>query len=112
MKNKQFQIFNDGTCSIRLIDDDGNAGKVKEHIRFQERTVGVKRYEEAMTNKVQIDRLVRVPLRPWLTTEYLAVIDGIVYEIRQVQRIMDTWPKCNDISLHLARNREVSDGAV
>lgn len=92
------------------IDDDGNAGKEKENLRYQDRTVGVKRYYEAMTAKVQVDRLIRVPYRPWLTSEYLAVIEGEVYEIGQVQKIFDSMPKCSDISLHLTRQRRVADG--
>lgn len=105
-----FERFNDGICTIHLIDEDGNATEAKENLRFQERTVGVKRYYEAMTAKVTVDRLVRVPQRPWLTTEYLVVIDGAVYEIRQVQSIGDTMPKTNDLSLHLARQRRAVGG--
>lgn len=114
MQNRQdmFETFNDGLCAICRMDEDGNAGSVVERLRFQERTIGVKRYYEAKTAKVQVDRLVRVPYQKWLTTEYLAVIDGEVYELEQVQVISDTAPKSNDISLHLARQRRVVDGAV
>lgn len=107
-----FETFNDGLVRIFQIDDDGNAGTEKEKLRFRNRTVGVKRYYEAMTAKVQVDRLIRVPFRPWLTSEYLAVIDGEVYEIKQVQVIPDSRPKTNDISLHIARQRRVADGVV
>lgn len=107
-----FETFNDGTCSFRLIDEKGNAGKEIENLRFQERTVGTKRYHEAMTNKVKIDRLIRVPYRPWLTTEYLGVIDGQVYELEQVQVITDTHPKTNNVSLHFTTRRRVADGKV
>ena len=100
-----FENFADGICSIREINDDGNAGVEKEHLRFRERTVGVRRYYEAMTAKVQVDRLIRVTYRPWLTTEYLAIMGGEIYEIKQVQTIADTFPKCSDLSLHLARKR-------
>lgn len=107
-----FETFNDGICSIREIDEDGNAGAEVERLRYQERTVGIKRYYEAMTNKVQIDRLIRVQFRPWLTTEYLTVIDGQVYEMVQVQVVPDSWPKSNDISLHLARKRRDAGGSI
>lgn len=100
-----FETFNDGLCTIHQIDDDGNAGMKKETLRFQERTVGIKRYYEAMTAKVQVDRLIRVPFRDWITSEYLIVIEKEVYEIKQVQTIPDTLPKTNDISLHLTRQR-------
>ena len=109
---KKIQTFNDGNCSLRYIDDDGNAGSEREHLNFEERTVGFKRYYEAMTNKVQVDRLIRVPYRPWLTTEYLVVVDGQVYELKQVQLIADVSPKSLDISLHIAHQRRVADGAV
>lgn len=107
-----FEAFIDGICSFREIDEDGNAGEEKASIRYQERTVGIKRFYEAMTNKVQIDKLIRVPWQPWLTTEYLAVIKDDVYEIKQVQTIPDTLPKTNDISLQLTRQRRVADGSV
>lgn len=105
-----FEAFADGICSFREIDEDGNAGIEKAHIRYQERTVGVKRYYEAMTNKVQVDMLIRVPWQAWLTTEYLAVINGQVYEIKQVQTIADSLPKTNDVSLHYTRQRRGADG--
>lgn len=107
-----FETFNDGICCFHLIDEDGNAGTLKASLRMQERTVGVVRYMEAMTAKLQIDRLIRIPYQEWLSTEYLAVIDGQVYEIKQAQIIKDTLPKCSDISLHLARQRRVVDGKV
>lgn len=107
-----FETFNDGLVSFHRMDDDGNAGTVVEKLRFQNRTVGAGRFYEAMTNKIKIDRLVRVLHRKWLTTEYLAVIEGEVYEIKQVQLIPDSLPKCNDVSLHIARQRRVTDGAA
>lgn len=110
VKNKQFAVFNDGTCSFHEIDDDGNAGSVKAAIRYQERTIGYKRFIESMTAKVQVDRLIRIPAQPWLTTEYLAVIGEEVFEIKQVQKISDTLPKTNDISLHLTRKRRFFGG--
>jgi hypothetical protein len=100
-----FETFNDGICSIRQIDDDGNAGDEMARVRYQERTVGIKRYYEAMTAKVQVDRLIRVQYLRWLTSEYVAVIDGQVYDIVQVQTINDSNPKTNDISIHLTRKR-------
>lgn len=106
-KVNQFETFNDGVCSLYMIDDDGNPGELKESLRFQERTVGYKRFNEAMTNKVQIDRLVRVPYRPWLTTEYLAVVESQIYEINLVQTIVSTSPRTTDLSLHFIRQREV-----
>ena len=107
-----FENFNDGIVSIHEIDDDGNAGKIYGKFRYGERTVGAARYYEAMTAKVQIDRLIRIPYQRWITTEYLAVLEGKVYEIRQVQIIQDTLPKTNALSLHLARQREVADGII
>lgn len=102
-----FEAFNDGLCSLCVMDDDGNPGMERERLRYQERTVGVRRHYEAMTAKVQVDRLIRVPFRDWLTSEYLVVIGGEVYEIGQVQVIPDSLPKCNDLSLRLIRQRRI-----
>lgn len=82
-------------------------------LRYEERTVGTKRYYEAMTNKIQVDRLIRVPFQAWLSAEqYLAVIDDQVFELKQVQMIPDTSPKSNDLSLYHARQRRVADAAI
>ena len=105
-----FEKFNDGIVAIHEIDDDGNAGNCKEKIRFSEKTVGYNRYYEAMTAKIQIDKLIRVPFQRWLTTEYLAVIGADVFEIHQAQTIMDSFPKATALSLHLARQRRIADG--
>lgn len=106
----QFETFNDGVISFHLIDDDGNAGALAGAFRYQERTVGAARYYEAMTNKLKIDIMVRIQYQSWLTTEYLAVIGGTVYEIIQVQTVGGTLPKTQNVSLHLARQRVVADG--
>lgn len=111
-RDNKVQTYNDGICTIHRIDDDGNAGEQVERLRFKERVVGSARYYEAMTKKVQIDKLIRVQYRPWLTTEYLAVIDGVVYELEQVQTIPDSLPKSNDLSLHISRQRRVADGTI
>lgn len=107
-----FETFNDGVVSICEIDEDGNPGTELGRFRYQERTVGIKRYYEAMTNKVQIDRLIRIQHQHWMSTEYLAVINGQVYEIVQVQTVPDTMPKSNDLSLHLARKRRDTCGTI
>lgn len=102
-----FESFGDGVCSIRRMDENGDAAEEVESLRFSERVVGVKRYYEAMTNKVQIDRLIRVPYRESLSTEFLAVVKGQTYAIAQVQTVPDALPKSCDLSLHLARGRRV-----
>lgn len=109
---ERFQTFKDGNCTIHLIDEEGNAGTIREKLRFEDRTIGYKRFIESMTAKMQTDRLIRIHSRKWITTEYLAVIDGEVYEIRQVQKIKSISPESMDLSLHLSRQRVVSDGTV
>ena len=109
-RNVIFERFNDGIVAICEIDDDGNVGTQKEKLRFSEKTVGYNRYYEAMSAKVQIDKLIRVPFRRWLTSEYLAVIGSNVYEIHQVQTIMDSFPKTTALSLHFIRRRRIADG--
>ena len=109
-RNVTFEKFNDGIVAICEIDDDGNAGTQKDKLSFQEKNVGYNRYYAEMTAKVQIDKLIRVPFRRWLTSEYLAVIGSDVYEIHQAQTIMDSFPKTRALSLHLTRQRRIADG--
>lgn len=107
-----FETFNDGICSIREINEEGDAGREIATLRFDDRTIGAMRHYEAMTNKVRLDRLIRVPFQPWITSEYLAVIEGKVYEIVQAQFIPDSLPKTNDLSLSITRQRRIADGIV
>lgn len=100
-----FQTYNDGICHFHEIDEDGRPEKEVERLRYQERTVGVRRYYEAMTAKMQIDRLIRVPFREDITTGHYAVIAGQTYKIQQVQTIADCRPKSMDISLQKIRQR-------
>ncbi|WP_248835935.1 hypothetical protein [Hominisplanchenecus faecis] len=60
---------------------------------------------EAMTAKMQIDRLIRVPFREDITTGHYAVIAGQTYKILQVQTIADCRPKSMDISMQKIRQR-------
>ena len=107
-----FETFNDGLVSVHLIDDDGNAGQIRGKFRYAEKTVGAARYYEGYDGQDTVDRLIRIQYQEWLTTEYLAVIHGRVYEISQVQMIPDSLPKTSALSLHLARQREVADGIL
>lgn len=107
-----FEAFTDGICTIHGMDDDGNAGRVLGTFRYQSRVVGYKRYLESMTEKVRVDKLIRIPFQKWLATEYLAVIDGKVYEIRQVQEIADSRPKTSALTLQHTRKRRAADATV
>lgn len=112
-QNRKIQTFNDGVCNICKIDEDGNAGEKVVSLRFEDRTVGTKRYYEAMTNKIQIDRLIRVPFQSWLAAEeYLVALNDQVFELIQVQMIPDTSPRTNDLSLRFTRQRRITDAAI
>lgn len=64
MEKKQkveFQEFLDGLCSFWQLDENKKPKKVKEHIRFQERVVGIKRNYLAEQNGHTVERLIRIP---------------------------------------------------
>ena len=107
-----FETFNDGICNICCIDEEGKIGDIKAALRFRERTVGITRYHEAKTDKLQTVRLIRVPMQAWLTTGYLVTISDEIFEIVQVQSIYDTLPRANDITLRMTRQRRSENGTV
>ncbi len=100
------QNFQDGVVhiyTVRNIAKPGNRPvdgiKRKHTLRYEERTVGVTRYESAMQNNAQVVRLLRCPRLPDVSSKDIAVpIDGTQYHIRQVQYPMDA-PMCMDLSL-------------
>ncbi len=99
----KMQCFIDGLCDVYYLDDDGVPVIKHRHLRFEERVVGVKRYFAAAQAQVEINRLIRVPHGPDISPHDFVVIgagDSLhQYQIVQVQKIPDTLPPSNDITL-------------
>lgn len=71
----------------------------KAKLRFDNRTVGMKRYFEAAMADVRIDLVIRVPRRRDISTQDVVIIEGEQYEIKQVQQPDRAYPLSTDLSL-------------
>lgn len=114
MKNKKpkFETFNDGNAKIYCQKDVSEPGK-RPDIRpvllcscnFEYRTIGVKRNYEAAQAQVRLDEMISVPMNRVISTQCIAVIDCIQYEIKQVQHKADTLPPTSLLSLTRLESR-------
>lgn len=113
MKNKQHQQFNDGVVKIYSVSNIAEPGEMPVDkltlvysLRYEERTVGITRYNQMKQSNIRVDRLLRCPLRPNVTTEYVAIPnDGKQYDIRLIQYPRDIEPPVMDLTLE----RRVTD---
>ena len=94
----QFESFCDGVCDIVTPDGD-NEPKVKYHLRYADRVVGIKRFYEAAAAQLEINAVIRVHQRRDITTHDQVLIGDKLYEIKQVQHINDALPPATDLSL-------------
>lgn len=100
------QTFHDGVaeiCAVKNIAAPGDRpqdGLVTVlRLRFKRRTVGVKRYGEALQNGVKIAELLRCPLHEAVSTQNVVVLNGVQYRIEQVQYPEGIVPRVMDLSL-------------
>lgn len=104
--HKEFQTFNDGVVEIYRLKDVSEPGMrpdlrpaLFKKFHFRYRTVGVKRAYEAMQSHVRLDELISLPCDRGISTQDLAKIGDIVYEIKQIQHKTDTKPPTTWLSL-------------
>lgn len=102
--------LNDGIVEIFTVEnaaENGDtpietlAGNPHERLRYAERTVGVTRHYAAMQAKERVDLLIRVPFRPGVSTDDVAIPtrDGKQYRITLIQKIEKTLPAMMDLTL-------------
>lgn len=113
------QTFNDGFCHIYSVTNKAEPGnkpvnslEVKESLRYDERTVGISRYWQAMQNDAKVDRVLRMPRRETVSNQDICIPnDGFQYKILQVQYPKDPKPQCMDLSLQrLTTNYKMKEG--
>lgn len=105
--NEITQATNDGTVQICDVVDVAEPGykpvkklKPKILLRYENQRVGIQRFYSGMQNQIQVDRVIRVQKALVVTTQDVAVTeDGTEYRIKQVQDVMDVYPKCLDLTL-------------
>ena len=104
---KLTQTYNDGICNIFEVANIAEPGemprnglKEKVLLRYEERTVGVKRFWTAMQAHARIDVLIRTPqIRSVDIHDVVILANGEQYEIKQIQYPKDVMPPSMDLSL-------------
>ena len=104
MEQTKIQTFLDGLCAIFGQDENGKQKLVRGNVPYQLRTVGSRRFFEAAQIGHTISRVIRVPKIGRDLNDCQVVIHdgsekGQLYQILQAQEIMDTKPRCLQLSL-------------
>ena len=113
------QSFNDGVVNIYAVMNKAKSGdKPKERLvhlkslRYEERTVGVKRYYAAKQANARVDYVLRVPRQRDIRSGDVAVPnDGEQYKITQIQFPKGVVPFVMDLTLEGVQVYIVKEGA-
>lgn len=105
-KKTTFETFNDGVCNIYKLADVSLPGfkpvfkpKFYRAVPFHYKTIGVKRNYEAMQAQVRLDEMISVMQNRDISPQDIIVIEGVQYDIKQIQHKNDTSPRTSLISL-------------
>lgn len=111
--------FNDGWADIYRVENRALPGrKPEEHLlpkgrlRYKRRTIGIERHYAALGAGARVDLLLRVPYRPEVSAQDVAVPvpDGRQYRITLVQVPEDMVPPVMDLTLErLEKNYDLSE---
>lgn len=101
------QPFDDGMVTVYAVTDAASPGMrpvekltAKVKLRYQEQRLGLQRYYAGQQNQVQIERVIRVPRAPGISSQDVAITeDGRQYRIDLVQSTLDVYPPCLDLTL-------------
>ena len=107
------QPYPDGVVTVCRVEDVANPGfqpvkrlAPKERLLYQERSLGLSRYYAGRQNQVEIQRVIRTPYRPGVSSQDVAVTqDGRQYRIDLVQRVQDVYPPSMDLTLAKVEQR-------
>ena len=105
-KKAEFLQFNDGIVNIYTVDNIAAIGDMprdglvlKYTLRFEYKTIGVRRNYEAMQADVKLSELIQIPMHRDISSQDVAIIDGKQYSIEQAQPDPDTRPPSSKLSL-------------
>lgn len=99
MEPTKIQTFLDGTCDLYAQDENGKQKLVRENVPYQLRTVGSRRFFEAAQIGHTISRVIRIPDVGMALNDCFVTILWQTYQVLQAQEIMDTNPRCLQLSL-------------
>ena len=110
--------YHDGLVTVYRVENQAAPGDKpverlvrKGVLRYQRRTVGIQRHYAAMNAGARVDLLLRVPYRPEVSAQDVAVptLDGKQYRITLVQVPEDMTPPVMDLTLErLERDYDLS----
>jgi len=105
--NEISQTYNSGLLRVYRVTDGAKPGFAPVPVltrtavlRYEELRLGLNRYYAGRQNQVQIEKVVRVPRGPSISTQDVAVPeDGRQYRIDLVQLAEGVWPPSLDLTL-------------
>lgn len=113
-KQTKFEKFTDGIVYIYKTVDSSLPGYKPclkplfyRVYKFEYMTIGVRRNYEAMQQSVRLDELIKIQLDRRISPQDVIVIEGVQYDIKQIQHRQETVPPTSLISLQ--RREEVYD---
>ena len=105
-KKTQLQTFNDGIVWIYKLTDVSQPGfkpmfkpSLYKKFPFRYKTIGVRRNYEAMQAGVRLDEMIVIPQDRAISSQDIAVVNGVQYDIKQAQPINNTAPRTSELSL-------------
>lgn len=105
-KKTKFEVFNDGIAHIYKLADVSQPGfkptfkpQPYRHYPFKYKTIGVRRNYQAMQAQVRLDEMILTAQDRHVSAQDIVVIEGIQYEVKQVQHQNETFPRTSLISL-------------
>lgn len=101
------QSYRDGVVRIYTVTDGAAPGyqprpvlTLLETLFYQERRVGLQRYYAGRQAQVEVERVIRIQLRPAVNPQCVAVTeDEEQYGIELVQQVQDVYPPSIDLTL-------------
>lgn len=112
------QGYNDGVLTVYAVSDSARPGYQpvekllpKAVLRYEEQRLGLQRTYLAKQAQVDVERVVRTPRFPGISSQDVAVTeDGRQYLIDLVQSVDGVYPPSMDLTLaRLAQKYDVSD---
>ncbi len=105
--NEISQLFNSGVVSIYRVTDMGEPGyapvprlELRVKLLYEELKMGLIRFYSAKQNQVKVERVLRVPRRPEVSPQDVAVTeDGRQYRVELVQLAAGVYPPSLDLTL-------------
>lgn len=104
--NEISQTYNDGIVKIFTVSDGATPGyqpvikaTMKHSLPFEERALGITRLFMGRQNRVEIEKVVRIPRLNVSTQDLAQTQDGKWYRIDSVQSVQDVRPASLDLSL-------------